>query len=138
MAIFSAYSTVITQSFGITAFAASPSLISVNDAVQLSGAGTVLPGIYYVLSKPTPRSFTLVSAKGDTSAILLNELNPMIMARFVERSCSSVAWVSSLEFTCSGFPALNDNNFVATADRYYPAKVTTQNSTYATAVRWAS
>jgi len=137
MAIFSAYSTVITQGFGDTAITASPSLISIGDAVELSGAGTVSRGIYFVHSKPTPRSFKLSTAVGN-NPILLSQYSAMIMARFVQRRCSTATSVSSSEFTCSGFPAFNDNNFFATADRFYPAIVTSPNSNYTTAVRWAS
>jgi len=133
MAIFSAYSTFITQISGDTAIAASPSLISIGDAVQISFSGISSEGIYYVLSKPTSRSFKLTNIP-----MLLNENGAMIMAKFVERKCSTPTWVSSSEFVCSSFPAFNDNNFVAIPGRYYPAKVTTPDSNYGTAVRWTT
>jgi hypothetical protein len=137
MAIFSAFSTVITQGFGDTAITASPSPISIGDAVEISGSGMLSRGIYFVHSKPTPQSFKLCTAIGN-NPILLGQYSAMIMARFVQRRCSTVTSVSSSEFTCSGFPAFNDNNFLATADRFYPAMVTSPNVNYTTAVRWAS
>ena len=138
MAIFSAYSTVITRNSGDTTIAASPSLIAVGDAVHVSGAGTIPPGIYYVRSKPSSRSFTLTATDNpaDITPILLNDFGAMIMSKFVERKCSSVAQSTNSQFECSGFPAFNDKNFAAIAGRFYRAMVITSVSSYATAVRW--
>lgn len=140
MAIFSAYSTVITRSSGDTTISASPSLIAVGDAVHISGAGTISPGIYYVRSKPTSRSFTLTATGNatDTTPILLTDFGAMIMSKFVERKCSSVGPGTNSQFECSGFPAFNDKNFAAIPGRFYRAMVITSVSTYATAVRWTA
>jgi len=138
MAIFSAYSTVITRNSGDTTIAASPSLIAVGDAVHVSGAGTIPPGIYYVRSKTSSRSFTLTATDNpaDITPILLNDFGAMIMSKFVERKCSSVAQGTNSQFECSGFPAFNDKNFAAIPGRFYRAMVITSVSSYATAVRW--
>jgi hypothetical protein len=134
MAIFSAYSTFISQRSGDTVIAASPSLISINDAVQISGSRRV----YYVRSKPTSRSFTLTDTANGVNPILLDEGTALIMAKFVERKCNSVDSITSTAFTCTGFPAFNSNNFVAIPGRYYPAQIVDPESKYTTAVRWTS
>jgi hypothetical protein len=138
MAIFSAYSTVITHNSGNTTVAASPTLIAIGDMVQISGAGSVPSGIYYVQSKPTSRSFVLTVNSTDTTPILLNQLfDAMIMSKFVERKCSPVSSGSESRFECS-FPAFNDKNFEVIPGRFYPALVATSVSNYATAVRWTA
>jgi hypothetical protein len=140
MAIFSAYSTVITRSSGNTTIAASPSLIAVGDDVHVSGAGTISPGIYHVRSKPSSRSFMLTATNhtNDITPVLLTDFGAMIMSKFVERKCSSVAAGSNSQFECSGFPAFNDKSFAAIPGRFYRAIVSTSVATYATAVRWTS
>jgi len=134
MAIFSAYSTFISQRYGDTVVAASPSLISINDAVQISGSKRV----YYVRSKPTSRSFTLTDTANGVNPILLDDVSALIMAKFVERKCNPAASMTLTAFICTGFPAFNDNNFVAIAGRYYPARIVDPESKYTTAVRWTS
>jgi len=134
MAMFSAYSTFISQRSGDTVIAASPSLISINDAVQISGSKRV----FYVRSKPTSRSFTLTDTANGVNPILLDDFSALIMAKFVERKCNSVGSITSTAFTCTGFPAFNSNNFVAIPGRYYPAQIVDPESKYTTAVRWTS
>jgi len=140
MAIFSAYSTVMIRSSGDTMIAASPSLIAVGDTVQVSGAGIVPPGSYFVRSKPTSRSFTLTGTSNlnDITPVLLTDVGAIIMSKFVERRCSSVTSGSDSQFECSNFPAFNDKNFAAIPGRFYRAIVASSDSTYATAVRWTS
>jgi hypothetical protein len=58
------------------------------------------------------------------------------MSEFVERKCNSVTSVSSVSFTCQGFPAFNEGGFDALAGRYYPAQII--DSSYTTSVRWTS
>jgi hypothetical protein len=66
----------------------------------------------------------------------LNDFGAMIMSKFVERKCSSVAQGTNSQFECSGFPAFNDKIFAAIPGRFYRAMVITSISSYATAVRW--
>jgi hypothetical protein len=136
MVAFSAFSTVIIRSSGVATIAASPSLIEAGDTVEVSGAGTVPPGIYFVQSKPTARSFTLTNNINDMTPVLLNDVGAIIMSKFIERRCSTVTSGSDSQFECSGFPSFNDQNFAAIPGRFYRAVVTTSVSNHATAVRW--
>jgi len=135
MAIFSAYSTVITRISGDVLISASPSLISIGDRVQ-SSSGIVPQGIFYVKTKPSLRSFTLTKDADDSSPVLLSELGAVVISKFVEQTCVSTTRLNGTAFTCSYFPALNDRNFVAIADRFYPARVISDSSSVTTSVRW--
>jgi hypothetical protein len=131
MAMFSAYSAVITSASGVTLFVASPSLISVGDRVKTS-SDIVPQGIN---SKPSPYSFTL-STDINSGPIPLNEFGGVIITKYIERRCLSVTQGIDSSFTCSNFPAFNDGNFAAIQDRFYPEKVMLPNSFSETSVCW--
>ena len=134
MAMFSAYSAVITRASGVTLFVASPSLISVGDRVQTS-SDIVPQGIFFVNSKPSPYSFTL-SKDINSGPTPLNEFGGVIITKYIERRCLSVTQAIDSSFTCSNFPAFNDGNFAAIQDRFYPEKVMLPNSFSETSVCW--